>query len=210
MAEFRGKKFEIPITRSVDANGIEWPSAEERRSEILGGNRDFAKLGRATWSEVLEFIDAERDVVATIAQAEDWEACYEAWSENCWEEPFLFGFDLGTNALSAALAAARCLPFYSCNGGAFEDGHNDTYPLVAFFCRASIFPFIEEAARKVDAGLEYNHSGGLTAFGSDLDTLINMAAALYDLRTEINAVCVLLRNKASSVSKQQASLFEES
>jgi hypothetical protein len=40
--------------------------------------------------------------------------------EDDFEAPVLYGFDLGTNALTAALAAARCLPFYGCNGGAFE------------------------------------------------------------------------------------------
>jgi hypothetical protein len=138
MSGFRGKVFEIPITRSVEAVDLSWPSAEERRSETLGGNRDYFPLGRATWSEAREFFAAERSILDRIAGAGDWEDCFYDWLEECEEDPFLYGFDLGTNALSAALAAARCLPFYACNGGAFDDGHNDTYPLVAFFCRPAL------------------------------------------------------------------------
>jgi hypothetical protein len=188
MLGFRGRKFEIPITRSIESVDLAWPSAEERRSESLGGNRDYCPLGRVRWTDVRQFIDAERSVINRIAGADDWEACYVAWLEECEEDPFLAGFDLGTNALSASLSAARSLPFYGCNGGAFDDGHNDAYPLVAFFCRPEVFPFVKAASEKAKAGLEHNHSGGLNAFGRDVDSLINMAAALFDVRTQINGL----------------------
>jgi hypothetical protein len=132
----------VSITRAVDAHGLTWPTSQERRSETLGGNHDYAPLGRLRWTEVREHIDCERSVIDRIAAADDAEECHAEWLEECAEDLCMLGFDLGTNALSAALAAARCLPFYACNGGAFDDGHHDSYPLVAFFCRAEVFPFV--------------------------------------------------------------------
>jgi hypothetical protein len=209
----RGRRSEIPITRTVDAANLGWPSAEERRSETLAGNRDYSSLGRVTWKEVREAIEEERRAIDRIAGADDWESYYEEWLEEwleeCYEEPFLFGFDLGTNALSAALAAARCLSFYSCNGGAFGEGHNDVYPLVAFFCKPAVFPFLNAAAERSGGGLEYNRADGLTAFAQDVDSLIDLAVVLFESRGEIKS----LRVAGSRASKPkpndggQGSLF---
>ncbi|MCD0419081.1 hypothetical protein LOC51_17865 [Rubrivivax sp. JA1024] len=187
MAGFRGAKFDLPITRDVDEKGLYWPSLDERSSENVGGNRDYCSLGRVSRSEVRELVEAERAVIDELSKSENWEEFYEEWLDSRIE----LGFDLGTNAIASALAAARCLPFYSCNGGVFGDSHNDTYPLVAFFCREPIFPFIKAAAEAVDVGLEYNRTGGLTAFSKDVDALINMASALYDRRGEIGATRVI-------------------
>jgi hypothetical protein len=93
MTGFRGKRFMVSITR-VDPTTLEWPSAEERRSETLGGNRDYARLGHVKWSDVREFVNVERHTVEEIAQASDWETHYEDWLEERYEDPFLFGFDL--------------------------------------------------------------------------------------------------------------------
>jgi hypothetical protein len=207
MSGFRGKIFEIPITRSIEVEDLSWPSAEERRSETLGGNRGYSSLGRATWSEVREFVAAESEIMDRISKAGDWEACFHDCLEEYEEESFLYGFDLGTNALSAALAAARCLPFYSCNGGSFNEGHNDTYPLVAFFCRPALFPHIMTASEKSQTGLEYNRAGGLTAFAREVGALVDMAAALFDMRADIDAVRIRRSTKGARTSRGQQGEF---
>jgi hypothetical protein len=190
MSGFRGKEFDIPITRDVEPNALDWPSEDDLASETLGGNRDFNPLGRIDWLEVRIAVDEERDIVDRIAKSQDPEADYREWLEGNEEsdEPALHGFDLGTNALAAALSAARCLPFYSCNGGAFDEGHHEEYPLVAFFCPTGIFPFVYAAVERGGAGLEYNHAGGLTVFARNVDAMIDTAAALYERRTETDAV----------------------
>jgi hypothetical protein len=184
----RGKQFDVTIERVVSADGLEWPSDEELESETLGGNRDYSEVEVEDWNEVAELIEEERDIVESLYSSKDVEAAHEAWMEDEFEDPVLFGFDLGTNALTAALAAARCLPFYGCNGGAFGGDHNDAYPIVAFFCRKEVFPYIDAAAQSSNAGLEYNHAGGISVFGREVDTLLMMASSLYELRSEIDAV----------------------
>ncbi|GGI32279.1 hypothetical protein [Bradyrhizobium guangdongense] len=190
MAGFRGTVFDIPITRDVELHALEWPSDDDLKSETLGGNRDFSPLGRMGWVEVGITLDEEEAIIDDIAESQDPGTAYRGWFETNEEsdEPALCGFDLGTNALAAALSAARCIPFYSCNGGAFDDGHHEKYPLVAFFCPTGIFPFVFAAAEKAGAGLEYNHAGGLSIFARNVDALIGAAAALYERRKEIDAV----------------------
>lgn len=168
---------------------MDWPSDDALESETLGGNRDFSPLGRMGWLEVGITLDEEREILEEISGSKDPEATYREFEDNeDSDEPALYGFDLGTNALAAALSAASCIPFYSCNGGAFDDGHHETYPLVAFFCPTGIFPFILAAAEKAAVGLEYSHAGRLSIFARKVDGLIGTAAALYERRTEIDSI----------------------
>jgi hypothetical protein len=190
MTGFRGRVFDIPITRDVEPSALDWPSDDDLESETLGGNRDFSFLGRIGWLEVGITLEEEEQVIEEIAESQDPDMAYREWFETNeeFDEPALYGFDLGTNALAAALSAARCIPFYSCNAGAFDDGHHEEYPLVAFFCPTGIFPFVFAAAEKAGAGLEYNHAGGLSIFARNVDALIGVAAALYERRMDIDAV----------------------
>src|SRR5260370_1042157 len=111
----RGKHFDVTIQRVVSSDGLKWPTADELESETLGGNRSYAVVGIDGWVEVAAFIEEERQIIEALYASEDIEAAHEAWMEDEFEAPVLYGFDLGTNALTAALAAARCLPFYGCN-----------------------------------------------------------------------------------------------
>jgi hypothetical protein len=99
------------------------------------------------------------------------------------------------------------LSFYGRNGGAFGGGHNDAHPLVAFFCRKEIFPFIDAAAQRSGAGLGYNHARWVTVFGRDVDTFIVMASSLYDLWSEIDAVRVLPAKIGPRPPDAQRNLF---
>lgn len=194
----RAKKFDVHIECVVAADDLRWPSEEELESETLGGNRGYAFADVEGWHEVAAFLQEEMEIIERLYISDDVEAAHEEWMDEDYELPALYGFDLGTNALSAALAAARCLPFYGCNAGAFGGDHNDSYPLVAFFCHREIFPYIVSAARAVNAGLQHNHVvGGVTLFGQDVETLMLMASSLYDLRSEIDAVQIGLTQAAS-------------
>lgn len=204
MTGFRGKKFEIDVLSSVAARELCWPTSQERRSETLGGNRSYCALSGIKWSEIPDLVGQERAVISRLAEAADWEACYAEWCDECEDESLLLGFDLGTNALSGSLCAARCIPFYGCNGGALGGDHHDAYPLVAFFCRPAIFPFVESAASASGAGLENNHAGGINAFGRDVDALIDMAEELWKLRAQISAVRIRTENTRPSRKSRAA------
>ena len=83
------------------------------------------------------------------------------------------------------------------NAGAFGGDHSDACPLVCFFCREEIFPSIHSAAEKAGAGLEYNHAGGVTAFGKNVETLISMASAIHDMRSDIDNVRIAPQQSGS-------------
>lgn len=200
------KLFKVKIDQAIETSGLSWPTGEERQSETLGGNREYFELGRIGWRGVKELLDLEGELVARFYHSEDPEAAHDEWQEEIDENPDagLLGFDLGTNALVAALRASRCLPFYSCNGGAFGGHHNDEYPVIAFFCRPQLAEVIVNAAKASSAGVENNGLGGLTIYGESVDTLLKMAFALYSNRSAIAKVRVRSERTISLLTAQGA------
>lgn len=180
------EQFALAIEHDVDVGCDAWPTREERRSETLGGNRDYFELGISTWNEVKAIIESERTTIREIHGSSDPDAAFESWFEEQYEDGgFGLGVDLGVNSLVAALRACHCLPFYSCNGGAFGEAHNDSHPVVAFFWRKEVAPLIRMAAVRSEAGLMHNHSGGVTAYARNVEAMIGMAEFLYTHRQEI-------------------------
>ena len=167
-------------------------------------------MGRVGWREVKSLLDDETELVARFSEAEDTESAYERWldeTEDDIEGPLL-GLDLGTNALVAALKASRCLPYYSCNGGAFGGHHNDSHPVVAFFCRSSILDLIVKAAEMANAGLEHNWSGGLSIYGESVGALLATASAVYSRRKPITAVRLRQAKIIHQSDNGQSALFD--
>jgi hypothetical protein len=65
---------------------------------------------------------------------------------------------------------------------------------------------VEAAASASGIGLEYNHAGGICAFGREVDALINMAEELWKLRTRISAVRIRTEQR-STIEEKQGRLF---
>jgi hypothetical protein len=176
-----GKKvFDVAVSYRVAPEALGWPDEEDLASETLGGNRDYCDFDDLEWDEVVELIQGEKALIAQLYLAPDVEKAYEDWLEEIFDDfdgKFL-GLDLGVNALTAALKALGCLPFYSCNGGAFGGCHNDDYPLVAFFCTPELLEGVMASAKSTEVGLEMNHAGGVTAYARDVEALIAMAESL--------------------------------
>lgn len=182
-----GKGMKLRIERTVKVESLSWPSPAERRSDTLGGNRGYCDLGRMGWPAVKKILLDEVAAVARVRASEDPESECELWMDECFDDlsgPQL-GFDLGTNALSAALSASRCLPFYSCNGGQFGGFHNDSHPVVAFFCRPYVYPILLAASIQSRTGLAHTHSGGLVVYAGRVQRFLHMAKLLFRERREI-------------------------
>lgn len=178
------------IQRKVTAESLEWPNKRILRSESLGGNRDYYPIGRMGWKEVQETINDEVAILQLILGSEDPEAEHENWEESTYEEPDggLLGLDLGTNSLSAALSASGCVTFYSCNGGIFGGHHNDSHPVIAFYCPRDIFPVILESSVFANTGLYHGHSGGIAVYSRRVTSFVKMAKSLYRARRLIRKI----------------------
>lgn len=203
-----GKDSSFEITRNVRAEDLFWPDQEELRSENVGMNHSYYPLPLCSWKDVKSYIEEEKVLLRDLGSQPESEPDEEWDDEDVWDDSLL-GLDPGTNALTAALRASKCFPFYSCNGGAFGGHHNDWHPVVAFYCRVPILPFVLAAAEASDCGLQHNHAHGITAYSAVIDRFLDMAERLYDMRTAIQKTRVLpAKRPVPSEPKRQLSLFD--
>jgi hypothetical protein len=74
---------------------------------------------------------------------------YEIITEELYEnESWLFGLDIGVASTVIALSAARCVPFSSCNGGAYGGSHHEFHLVVAFYARPNTSNCYSDALRR--------------------------------------------------------------
>src|SRR5581483_2391404 len=132
-AMFEYPTFHAEIIRNVAVDSMRWPAKSERGEDAaLGGNRQFADLYRLAWREAAEILDAESTLIERIEKSSDPEQEYDAIEDELDDTDALLGLDIGVASVVAALSAARCIPFTSCNAGTFGGHHAESYPLVGF------------------------------------------------------------------------------
>ena len=190
--EPRGREFDLVIEQTVAPFDLEWVRGASQAEDNLGWNASYRRLPQFAWKTVKEVIRLERDTIDQICTSVDLETGYDRWihAVDQGDASPLIGFDLGTNALTAALRAGRHLPYYSCNGGAFGDDHNDEHPVIGFLCRRPLLSFLLDAARESGVGLVSNQMQGITAYCRTVDAFIDMAEGLYDRRSEMAAISI--------------------
>ncbi len=89
--------------------------------------RQYAYLRRLPWSYAKRVYDLETQIIGRLEGAGDPEEEIDQIEDELYEEDadHLYGLDLGVASTVVALSAARCLPFSSCNAGAFGGSHLD-------------------------------------------------------------------------------------
>lgn len=92
----------------------------------------------------------------------------------------MMGLDLGVATTVAALSAAACVPFASCNGGAYGGLNHETYPLVMFYARPQAVPHLLAAADRAGVGLESDSSGEVCVYADDIRRMRLFAVELSD------------------------------
>lgn len=184
---------------------LSWPEpGASGHDAALGGNRHYADLRTTGWRDVAEMLREEAFYLDRLRLAEDTgeqiceiESDLDERSEQEGGHP-LWGLDVGVAAATVALAAAGCVTFTSCNGGAFGEGkHLESYPLVGFFMRPRLAEAITSAAAASGAGLLMHRDGSLQVYASDAWGLHGFAKAVFERRGEVrNANKVGRRSKA--------------
>jgi hypothetical protein len=174
---FEHQKFDIDIQRAVDASRLGWPTKDQTGPDSgFGCNRAYEDLTGRSWVDAQTVFDLERDLISKI------ESERESLDEESFEtelleaEMYLDGLDLGVAATVIALSAAGCVPFSSCNAGAFGGDHQERYPLVAFYAPTNAVELLLSAATEAEIGLD----GGdyLVAYADDIRKLSGFAWAL--------------------------------
>jgi len=174
---FTHRKFEVEIAQKVDVRGLDWPARGEAGNGTgLGCNRMYMDLRRLTWADARRVLSLETDLIARIEAAYTGEedAALEEELLEC--EKYLYGLDLGVASAVASLSAAKCIPFGSCNAGAFGGGHQEQCPLVAFYAPAHTVELLIASAEEAGIGLEGNKY--LVAYSDDIHKLGRFAWSL--------------------------------
>ena len=77
-----------------------------------------------------------------------------------------------------SLAAMKCFPIYSCNGGCFGDGHHAKYPTVIFYATSKDAEVLLEAARQAGVGIAHADTGGIIVWANNIRNMHKFADEL--------------------------------
>lgn len=202
---FTHLSFEVDIVRQLDGSKLRWPEPGEASEDSgLGCNRLYADLRRFSWSEAKRVFALEGELIARIEASEDSNAECEAIEEELSEgEADLLGLDLGVASTVASLSAARCVPFTSCNAGAFGGRHQEVYPLVAFFARPQMVDILLACAVETEIGLENHDYGCVVAYADDVRKLGRFAESLIKKRSALRAIRIRQRARATTTPRSE-------
>jgi hypothetical protein len=201
--------FDVEIIRDVSRQRVYWPEAQTAQNDSgLGGNREYMDLRRLSWSEAIRVHRLEGDLIARVEEAAAPEDEYEKMEEEwCEDPPDNYGLDLGVASTVVALSAARCLPFSSCNAGAFGGRHHESYPLVAFCARPQTLGLLLECAVAAGIGLVIEETGELVAYATDVRQMRAFGNALISRRADFRAIRTSKARGLKSGKAAQQELF---
>lgn len=183
---FKYPCFDVEIERLVVPERLGWPVPSEAMSEgSLGCNRNYEDLRRLPWAEARRVYSVEDKLIARIEGSRAPDEEYDLIErELCEDTDGIYGLDIGVASAVVALSAARCIPFSSCNGGAFGGSHYEWHPVVAFFAKPEATPLLLECSEESRTGLSLGQIGNLVVYGDDIRKIRAFARALIDRRTK--------------------------
>lgn len=183
---FKHKHFDVQIERNVDANGLSWPKPGEAMNEgNLGGNPFYVDLRYLSWREALRVYELEEKYIKRILASSDPDIEYKKIDGEIESDPVgIFGLDIGVASSVCALFAARCIPFSSCNAGAFGGSHNEDFPCVVFYARMESIDMLLQCAETAEVGLKLiQEVGCLFLYSDDINKMRIFANSLIENRS---------------------------
>ena len=181
---FTHRHFDVQIERCVASGCLSWPKPGEAMSEgSLGGNRCYEDLRRLPWCEARRVYAFEDKCIERILNSTHAEKEYEsiiAELANDLDNIGLFGLDIGVASAVLALSSARCIPFTSCNAGAFGGHHAEEYPIVAFYAKMELIPLLLECVEEAGTGLVNTELGSLITYADDIRKMRRFANAIIE------------------------------
>jgi hypothetical protein len=161
---------------------FDWPDPSELEDDSgLGGNRGFFYMGQPRWSDCLDVITSECELVAELQKAKDTDAVLDDDNRDVEFAEILGGLDPGVSSAVNCLAAAGCIPFASCNGGVFGGSHHEVHPLICFYCKDHHVPPLVRAAERSGIGLE-TQENYVVAYTGDVRRLLQFAREVHAQR----------------------------
>jgi hypothetical protein len=118
---FTYRKFDVNVVRGLEFGELAWPDrGDATHDSSLGCNIEYADLRGLSWTEAKRVFALESELIGGIEQAMNVDAECESIEDRLYRSAEnLHGLDLGVASTVVCLSAAKCIPFASCNGGAF-------------------------------------------------------------------------------------------
>jgi hypothetical protein len=171
--------------RALDPANLGWPDEADAASDSLEANHYYmADVRLVRWEDVDSVLEREREVLPMLASAGDAESEWESQSERVSAgargvaDEFFASLDPGIASTALALGATGCIPFWSCNGGAFGGDHSSPDPIVRFFAKAEHVPALTAAAEKSGTELHQDEHGRCAVTANRVDVMRAFALAL--------------------------------
>ena len=182
---FTYPRFDVTIERRVVPERLAWPASGEAMNESpLGCNRSYVDLRRLTWLEARRAYSVEDVLLARIEASSTPDEEYHLIEDELYEDSEgIYGLDIGVASAVIALSAARCVPFSSCNGGAFGGCHHESHPVVALFARPETTSLLVECAEEADCGLISGEIGNLVVYANDIRNMRAFSSAVIGGRS---------------------------
>ena len=191
------KHFDVNIERSVDVNSLSWPKPGEAMDEGgLGGNRSYIDLRYLSWKKALRVYELEEKYIKRILASSDWDIeCEIIEEEEILSDSIgIFGLDIGVASSVCALSAALCIPFSSCNAGAFGGSHNEFYPCVVFYARMEIIDMLLQCAEIAEIGLINKENGCLFLYSDNIVKMRIFANSMIEHRSAFRKLQIHKKN----------------
>lgn len=150
----------------------------------------------------------ETDLVSRLENSHDLDDEYPSIEDELYEDPDgIYGLDIGVASTVVALSAARCLPFASCNGGAYGGGrHHEWHPLVAFFGRPQMAALLLECAEQSGVGICSRPAGDVLVYAADVRDMRSFADALMQRSSQFRRLRLSARKQEGEGNKAAVQL----
>jgi hypothetical protein len=181
---YKFKTFREEIAQDLDKKKMCLPDLSDT-SHLRIDNHDFDPI-RCTWQEAEDVFDLETDLLERLEQSKNFHDEFMLVSDELYEDVDqpLRGLDFGIASVVLSLAAMKCFPIYSCNGGCFGEFHHAKYPTVVFYAAPRHAETLLNAARNSGVGIGHSDTGGIIVWANDIHHMHQFARELMTGRTK--------------------------
>jgi hypothetical protein len=172
---------------ALDADRLAWPAPEDAASDSLEANHYYMPdIRLAGWGDVDAVSERENEVLALLRDAEDCEVEWESQRDRIiadaddLADEFFAALDPGIASATLSLGAVGCIPFWSCNGGAFGGEHQSPTPVVKFFAQPEHIPLLVVAADAANVTLAQDEHGRCAVSADNIDLMRAFALAMRE------------------------------
>lgn len=168
------RSFHAPLLRAIDAQALAVPDVDAASQDEFEGNAYYMDLRGFRLADAASVLQRERSIVAGWQESG---VLLELEEDESGDDP-LPHLDTGVASAVVALSVAGCVPFTSCNAGAFGGVHSAPFPIVRFFAPANVVDLLLSCAEEAGVGLQLDDDGCVELSAVQITDMMNFADTL--------------------------------